>query len=123
MLDNDIAFLLQDLKTGGTANTAVLIKTLERVQHERLCMYAAMDEFEQIAGQALGYPWYKDDQKNFPGTTASDGVCIGEHVTETIVAELAANYVNLQKDRDALAMKLLQTKSLLNEQYGQQGSN
>lgn len=49
-------------------------------------------ECEQIAGKALGYPWFKDDQANFPGATEEAGVCIGEHVGDTIVAELAAAY-------------------------------
>ena len=51
---------------------------------------------EQIAGQALGYPWFKDDQKNFPGATEADGVCIGEHVAGTIVQELASKLATLQ---------------------------
>lgn len=49
-------------------------------------------EIEQTCGKALGYPWFKDDQKNFPGATEADGVCVGEHVAETIVAELANAY-------------------------------
>lgn len=44
---------------------------------------------EQIAGRALGYPRFADDQKNFPGATEADGVCVGEHVAVTIVQELA----------------------------------
>jgi hypothetical protein len=51
--------------------------------HEEIC---------QIAGKVLGYPWFKDDQKNFPGATEECGVCVGEHVAETIVAELASKY-------------------------------
>jgi hypothetical protein len=47
---------------------------------------------EQIAGQALGYPWFKDDQVNFPGSTEEAGVCIGDHVGDTIVEELAEAY-------------------------------
>src|SRR3990167_6088394 len=47
-------------------------------------------EVEDIAGRALGYPRYADDPKNFPDATDADGVCIGEHVAETIVEELAA---------------------------------
>lgn len=58
-----------------------------------------LHECEQIAGKALGYPWYKDDQKNFPGATEADGVCVGEHVGDTIVAELAKRY---EKTRNAL---------------------
>lgn len=51
--------------------------------HEDLC---------QTAGKALGYPWFKDDQKNCPGATDADGVCVGEHVADTIVEELAKKY-------------------------------
>lgn len=49
-------------------------------------------ECEQIAGRALGYPRYEDDQKNFPGTTDADGVCVGDHIADTVVAELAEAY-------------------------------
>jgi hypothetical protein len=56
------------------------------------------DEIEQICGQALGYPWYKDDQANFPGATTDNGVCIGEHVSVTIVAELANAYKALKRN-------------------------
>lgn len=38
----------------------------------------------QVLGKALNYPWYKDDQKNFPGATQEDGVCIGEHVAASL---------------------------------------
>ena len=51
----------------------------------------------QLAGKALGYPWFKDDQQNFPGATEADGVCIGEHVAETIVQELVEKYQELQQ--------------------------
>ena len=47
---------------------------------------------EQACGKVLGYPWFKDDQKNFPGATEKDGVCVGDHVAETIVSELASRY-------------------------------
>lgn len=46
-----------------------------------------MREAEKILGLALGYPRYCDDQKNFPGTTDKDGVCIGEHTIVTLASE------------------------------------
>lgn len=49
-------------------------------------------DIEQTCGKALGYPWYKDDQANFPGATEKNGVYVGEHTSETIVAELAKRY-------------------------------
>lgn len=54
-------------------------------------------EIEQTCGKVLGYPWFKDDQKNFPGSIENDGVCVGDHVAETIVSELA------KRHREALA--------------------
>jgi hypothetical protein len=44
------------------------------------------DEICQTLGAALGYPRYCDDQENFPDATESDGVCVGEHVAESIAA-------------------------------------
>ena len=55
-----------------------------------------LDQCEQIAGKALGYPWFKDDQENFPGATEADGVCIGEHVGDSIVEELARRFEELR---------------------------
>jgi hypothetical protein len=55
---------------------------------------------EQIAGRALGYPWFKDDQANFPGATEADGVCVGDHVGDTIVEELATRLADVIKERD-----------------------
>lgn len=46
-------------------------------------------EIEQALGNALGYPEYSKDQKNFPGATKTDGVCVGEHVSVTLVKEAA----------------------------------
>lgn len=54
-------------------------------------------EITQLCGKALGYPWFKDDQKNFPGATERDGVCVGEHVAVTIVMELVAAYKALKQ--------------------------
>lgn len=72
-----------------------------------------LHECEQIAGKALGYPWYKGDQKNFPGATEADGVCVGEHVGDTIVAELAKRYEEakstielMNKERETCCRKL-----------------
>jgi len=54
-------------------------------------------EIEQICGKVLDYPWYKNDQENFPGSTEVDGVCVGEHIAETIASELARKYTELKQ--------------------------
>lgn len=56
-------------------------------------------EVEQTLAQALGhYPWYKDDQKNFPGATEADGVCVGDHVPESLAVE-AAHALAAERER------------------------
>jgi hypothetical protein len=52
-----------------------------------------LNDVEQYLGQALGYPWYKDDPVNFPDCTDADGVCVGEHTPSTIAAEAAKKIV------------------------------
>jgi len=61
------------------------------------------DDICQTAGKALGYyPWFKDDQKNFPGADESCGVCVGDHVAESITDELAKRYTDLRAFIDEL---------------------
>jgi len=49
----------------------------EKAVSQRDKMLEESKEIEQILGKALGYPWYKDDPKNFPNATEADGVCVG----------------------------------------------
>lgn len=56
------------------------------------------NEIEQILAQAIGgFPWYKDDQENFPGTTEADGVCVGEHVAATLASLAASEITRLRR--------------------------
>ncbi len=65
----------------------------ERLDSLRKAVAKQNEEISQACGKALGYyPWFKDDQKNFPGATEDCGVCVGEHVAVTIVEELAMEY-------------------------------
>jgi hypothetical protein len=91
-LEDDLNWMIQDVQS-GSYNKDRLVEVLQGCARYLNASAATMHCIEQTAAQAIGtYPWYKDDQKNFPGSTEMDGVCIGEHVTETIVAELADNY-------------------------------
>jgi hypothetical protein len=60
------------------------------------------EEVCQTLGAALGYPWLKDDQTNFPGATEADGVCVGPHVAETLAAEAAAKLATVAALVEAL---------------------
>ena len=50
----------------------------------------------QVLGRALGYPRFADDQKNFPGATDANGVCVGDHVAASLADE-AANVIRALK--------------------------
>ena len=54
-------------------------------------------DIEQTLGRVLGYPWYKDDRKNFPDATEADGVCVGEHVPESLALEAANKIKRLEE--------------------------
>ncbi len=61
------------------------------------------DEICQILGQALGYPWFKDDPKNFPDAAEVDGVCVGDHVAESIAEEAARAIRKLREETQAFS--------------------
>lgn len=77
------------------------LETIAAQKKEIARLKAALEsqshEVEQILAQALGgYPWYKDDQANFPGAAEKDGVCVGDHVPESLAAEAAAEIGGLR---------------------------
>lgn len=57
---------------------------------------AELKEIEQILGKALGYPMRKDDQKNFPGATEADGVCVGDNTACSLANEAAKRIEDLE---------------------------
>lgn len=62
-------------------------------------------DISQTLGKALGYQWFKDDQANWPDATEADGVCVGEHVAESLADEAAKKLADLQSQlaaRDAM---------------------
>lgn len=70
----------------------------------------AFNEVEQALGKVLGYPWYKDDQKNFPGATEADGVCVGDHVAQSIAMEAAHKIERLREGLRRLQYHLTPAK-------------
>lgn len=53
-------------------------------------------EIEQILGRALGYPYYADDPKNFPGATHQDGVCVGPNTIECLAEQAAVRITKME---------------------------
>jgi hypothetical protein len=65
------------------------------------------NRIEQAIGKVLGYPAYKDDQKNFPNATESNGVCVGDHVAESLVMELVDRFKAIRSDQNKKIAKAL----------------
>jgi hypothetical protein len=78
-----IASLTQQLAT----KEQQLADAKARVAHLEKACCKQNNDISQTLGKALGYPWFKDDQKTFPGATEENGVCVGEHVAETLADE------------------------------------
>ena len=72
--------------------------------HLKAAITKTNDSVCQTLGKVLGYPWYKDDLKTFPYATGDKGVCVGDHVAESIAMEAA-------KELDELKLKLNLLKS------------
>ena len=92
---------------GGSGPTAYLKFALWMAEHHRPLIAAArttrgcmldIHEASQVLGKALGMPWYKDDQANFPGATDADGVCTGEHVLVTLADAIARRCRELESE-------------------------
>lgn len=109
----------------GVANAAIheaalrLEQLSEKIKHLREGLLKQNQNIEQTCGKVLGYPWFKDDQKNFPGATEKDGVCVGDHVGATIVSELAKRHAGalakikrLEEAGDAMAAWLSDPRNL-----------
>lgn len=60
------------------------------------------EEIEQILGKALGYPWFKDDPKNFPTATEEDGVCVGDHTAWSLAMCAADRIKELEEQLEEL---------------------
>ena len=58
------------------------------------------------AKQMLGYPWFKDDQVNFPGATEEQGVCVGDHVAATLSMDAARKIEKAEAERARLRKAL-----------------
>lgn len=79
-------------------------------------------EICQTLGKALGYPTIHTGTVNgqvaivsrdYPGAVATDDVCVGDHVAETLATEAASKIAALTVERDRLREALgLSSKSL-----------
>jgi hypothetical protein len=86
---------------------------LEAMREEIAMLRAACrklnEDVSQTLGKVLGFPWFKDDQQNFPGATEADGVCVGDEVAESLAARAADKIAKLKAERDEAERRLTQT--------------
>jgi hypothetical protein len=76
------------------------IDDILRLKRVRDKMLEEFHQIEQILGKALGYPWYKDDLKNFPNATEADGVAVGDHTAWSLAHQAADRIKELQEQLD-----------------------
>jgi hypothetical protein len=86
----------ENLKTRAEEAEARAAKAEARVAVLEHACSSQNYEVCQTLGKALGYFWFKDDQANFPGATEANGVCVGDHVAETIASEAARRITELE---------------------------
>lgn len=88
----------------GTAST-VLLDELTRLRTEKMTelgrqregFIAEQSRIEQVLGRELGMTRFCDDQKNWPGATDEDGVCVGEHTALTLAMTAADELTRLRE--------------------------
>jgi hypothetical protein len=90
-------------------------REIANLKKQRDKMWQEFHEIEQILGKALDYPWFKDDQENFPGSTESDGVVTAGPTWA--VAMHAADRINELKERLTKLSKRHPTKEEALAQY------
>ena len=107
--------------------TSALHDTLEQeatfaleVAKLKRAFYKTSHGVEQILGKALHYPSFVADPKHFPDATVADGVCVGEHVPESI-AEAAANRIKELEEQLARTEEKLAWATEALEKYRTQG--
>lgn len=74
----------------------MLTQARAEIDRLRRACSALNDAVSQTLGRALGYPRFCDDQKNFPGATDADGVCVGDMVAESLAADAATEIARLR---------------------------
>jgi len=82
------------------------INDILRLKRVRDKMLEEFHQIEQILGKALGYPWFKDDPKNFPNATEADGVCVGPN-TAASLAMHAADRIKMMDIREQDKQKII----------------
>ena len=97
-LEDKLAAVLERERCLRSSNTGLmerLEKECAEVDRLRAAITTQSHTIEQTLGRALGYPRFCDDPANFPDATYADGVCVGEHVAETLAIEAARKIADL----------------------------
>jgi hypothetical protein len=98
----------REMLLGGRVRWAIKERDEARAEAKKLRYFFAKYDIgiQQELGKSLGYPWYKDDQKNFQCATESNGVCVGDHTGGTLAAEAASKIRELRAEVEKLKEQL-----------------
>jgi methionine aminopeptidase len=83
---------------------------IDNLREKERRMNTEFHNIEQILGAALGFPWFKDDQKNFPNATEADGVCVGDHTAWSLALMAADKIKDLPKINSSDKIVVSQTE-------------
>jgi hypothetical protein len=83
---------------------------IDNLREKERRMNTEFHNIEQILGSALGFPWFKDDQKNFPNATEADGVCVGDHTAWSLALMAADKIKDLPKINSSDEIAVSQTE-------------
>lgn len=112
-MNNASQILHQQIIQNNTEITALRAE----VERLRSAHTNLQHDIQQTLGRALGYPWFKNDQKNFPGSTEADGVCVGDHVAESLADEAADKIAALRAENEKLRAALHEAADELDAYY------
>jgi hypothetical protein len=91
---------IEELNILSRCNSEVYDTRIKQLELGKKLSMESDNRIEQAIGKVLGYPAYKDDQKNFPNATESNGVCVGDHVAESLVMELVDRFKTIRADQN-----------------------
>jgi hypothetical protein len=81
------------------------VEEIRRLKEVKDKMLQEFHNIEQILGKALGYPWSKDDPKNFPLATEKDGVTIGAETAWSLAMQAADKIKDLKERNEKLSKR------------------
>jgi hypothetical protein len=110
------------LRDGIPVKIKEVLRSLNDYARLRIEYSKTNDDVCQTLGRALKYPKFVDDQKNFPGATEENGVCVGDHVAESIAMEAARHIGELNERLEAVKQRTTEEVTVLLDRARREGA-